>query len=341
MNKASSLLVLILLGSLVADAVAQTNPRGPGYKPPGGSPAQPQQPQQPQIPQQQPQQPQQPAQPLPQIPQQQPQQPQQPAQPLPQYPQQPVQQWPQQQPQQPARPLPSNGMGQVITERLYQSIRIGERLRISEVLRLSMMESRELEVVSISVSGQALRNQSQIDILSRGRLIVGAQILRRQLTEARFFMPAMTRIDDLEISVTDESILDSISVEVRRSQDQRLYQVASGQLLTLSVNQNIRISGEIALRQLVQQQLGLSLEGAQIERVVVQAQVARGRSASLEIEMNNRLMAYRAVSAVASQTPIVLNSVEAISGNFRLIVRGDVVITNIMIRVGQVRPIRY
>lgn len=293
MNKASSLLFLVLLGSLVADAVAQINPR-----------------------------------PSPSVPR-----PHQPGQQTPYLPQ-----------ELPSMQLPSQ-QGRVISQRVLQSVRGFERVRISELLRLSMSESRDLEVSSLIIVSQSSRTQASLEVLSLGRSVQAPQIIRRQLSEMRLQLPARTLLDDLEISVSDDAIIESISVEVKSSynplpQQPREMQPMSGQMLELSVRQDIRGAGEIGLKQLVKQQLGLSLEGSQIERIVLQGQVLRGVSASVQVELNNRPVGpVKMISQATRQTPIPLNSIEEVRGALRLIVRGDVIITSIMIRVGLVRPI--
>ena len=227
---------------------------------------------------------------------------------------------------------------QVITERISQQLRMREVRRISELLRLTMSESMDLEATSITLVASAFRNQAQIDISSRGRLI-STQIVRRQLGTISFFLPTKVRLDDLEISASDDVLLDTMSVLAERSYRQpQGIQAVSGQMLHLEVRQDIRIGGEIHLKQLVQQQLGITLDGAQIERIAVQGIVTWGRSATVQVEMNNRLVGpIKTLSASQGVTPIPLNSYEEVRGSLKLLVRGDVSITQIHIRVGQVR----
>ena len=227
----------------------------------------------------------------------------------------------------------------VITQRISQSLRMREVRRVSELLRLSMSESMELNATSITLSAYALRNQAQLEISSRGRLI-SSQFIGRQFNTITIQLPAFSRLDDLEISATDDTLIDTLTVLVESSRggQHQDMQPMSGQGLRLDINQDIRMSGEIDLKRLVRQQLGLTLEGVQIERIAVQGQVFKGRSASVQVEMNRRLIGpTKMISESRGVTPIPLNSFEEVRSDLRLLIRGDVVITQIIIRVGQVR----
>lgn len=235
-------------------------------------------------------------------------------------------------PQQPQNPY---GQGRIISQQLLQSLRSYETLRLSDALRLSMNESRDLEVLSITLTAQALRNQATVDVLSRGRSVVVPQLLRRQMSQLRLQLPTLSRLDDLEIIASDEVILDNIQVEVRSSIPQ-VVRPMSGQLLTIQVPQVIRNS-EVPVKQLVKQQLGLTLDGVVIEKMAIVAQAVRG-AASVQLEMNGRIMSeVKSVSTVARAMPLLMNSGIAADGNLRVIVRGEVMIREISIRVGQVR----
>lgn len=296
MNKASSLFVLILLGSLVADAVAQTNPprgnQGQGQGQQGQHPQQPQYPHYPQQPQ------------------------------YPEYPQYPSQGG-------------SYSQTRIITQQLLQSLRSYETLRLSDVLRLSMNESRDLEVVSISLTAQSLRNSATVDVLSRGRSVGVPQLLRRHMSQVRLQLPSLSRLDDLEITASDEIILESIQVEVRSSLSQ-VVKPFPGQMIKLQLSQSVR-NGEIGLKQLVKQQLGLSLEGVSIQGIAIVAQSIRGVG-SIQLEANNMpASSIKSVSSVSRALPLLQHSSLLIDGNLRLIVRGEVWIREVIIRVGQVR----
>ena len=226
---------------------------------------------------------------------------------------------------------------QLYTQRISQQLRMREVRRISELLRLTMTESMDLEASSITLSASAFRNQAQIEISSRGRLI-STQLIRRHLGTVSFYLPTKVRLDDLEISASDDVLLDTITVLAERAYRQpQVMQPVSGQMLRLDVRQDIRFSGEIHLKHLIKQQLGLSLEGVQIERIAVEG-ITRGRSATVQVELNGRPVGpIKTISAYQGITPIPLNSYEEVRGTLRLLVRGDVSITSVHIRVGQVR----
>ena len=99
--------------------------------------------------------------------------------------------------------------------------------------------------------------------------------------------------------------------------------------------------GEIHLKQLVKQQMGLTLEGAEIERVVVEASpLMYGRAASVQVELNNRLVGpAKFLSPAQQRLPLQVNSMEEVR-TLKLIVRGDARVELVHIRIGQVRPIR-
>ena len=230
------------------------------------------------------------------------------------------------------------GPAQVITQRISQSLRMREVRRVSELLRLSMSESMELNANSITLFASSLRNPAMIQISSRGRMISN-QIIQRQLSSVTILLPAQSRLDDLEISASDDMLIDTITVLAESSRVRRQDMPAmSGQLIKLDLRQDVRLSAEINLKQLVQQQLGISLEGAQIERVAVQGQVLRGRSATVQVGMNNRIISeVKTISEFQGVTPLPLGTMEEVRGDLTLLVRGDVFLSQIIIRVAQVR----
>ena len=198
-----------------------------------------------------------------------------------------------------------------------------------------MNESRDLEVVSISLTAQSLRGQATVDVLSRGRSVVVPQLLRRQVSQVRMQLPSLSRLDDLEITASDEIILESIQVEVRSVIPQVIRPFA-GQMIKLQLSQSVR-NGEIGLKQLVKQQLGLSLDGVSIQGITVVAQSIRG-AGSVQLEMNNIPASnIKSISTMSRAVPLILNSSLPVNGNLRLIVRGEVLIREVSIRVGQVR----
>jgi hypothetical protein len=281
MKPASSFFVLVLLGSLVANAAAQVNPQRP-------------RPHQPQPPQYQ--------------------------------------------------PLP--GQGQIISERIMQNVHMHERLRVSELLRLSPGEEHLLQARSLSLLASSIRGQVQVEILSLGRPVGIPQIIRRQQSEIRVQLPLGTQLADLEITASDEILLDTVTAEVESTYSpgpipgQEL-QPLPGQMLKLDVRRDVRGAADISLEQLAQQQLGITLEGSQIERVVLLGSVVRGYNATAQVLMDGRLVG--PIKSIGAQltTPIPLRTFEEVRRDLRLVIRGDVVIQQINIKVGNVRSIQH
>ena len=73
---------------------------------------------------------------------------------------------------------------------------------------------------------------------------------------------------------------------------------------------------------------------------MVEAQpLLRGRSATVQVELNGRLVGpMKVISPSQTRTPLPINSFEEIR-TLRLVVNGEARITDIGIRIGQVRPI--
>lgn len=240
----------------------------------------------------------------------------------------------------------------VITERVGQTIRMYERLRLADLLRLSYEQQRHIEIRSLSVLASSIQGQAQLD-LSQNGLPLASETVRRQLKEVRFILQRPVSADGLELSSSQEIMLESITAEVSMRgmpgpgpgpgpgprPDPREQQVSPNSLLTLQVNQDIRGMGEIHLKQLVKQQMGLSLEGAQIDRVVVQGTPSGyGRAASVQVELNGRPVGMeKYLSAAQNRTPVQVQSLEEVR-TLKLLVRGDARIHTVLIRVGQVRP---
>lgn len=288
MKTVSSLFVLILLGSLVADAAAQVTPPRP--RPPG---------------QQQP--------------------------PIGQFP-------PYEQPGQHGQ----QG-SQIISERIMQNIQMGQRLAVSELLRLSPSEDL-LEARSITLLVSSLRGQASIDVLSLGQPVSAQpQLIRRQLTEIRIILPLGSTLSDLEISVSGDVFLDTVSAEVESQWGPgpgQIRQPMTGESVQMSVRQQIRSYGSIDLEQIAQLQNRMTLEGASIDRIVVQGISGMGgRGASVQVELNGRLVGQpKLLSSRVGGVPLPIKSPEEIR-SLRLIVSGNASIEQVNLVVGRVRPI--
>lgn len=240
----------------------------------------------------------------------------------------------------------------IITERVNQSIRMHERLRLADLLRLSYEQQRNIEIKSLSVMASSLQGQAQLELTQNGMPLASSTV-RRQLKEINLILTRPVSVDGLELSSASEIMLESITAEISLRgmpgpgpgpgpgprPDPREQQVLPNSLLTLQVNQDIRGMGEIHLKQLVKQQMGLSLEGAEIDRVVVQGSPSGyGRAASVQVELNGRLVGMeKYLSAAQNRTPLPVQSFEEVR-TLKLLVRGDARIHTVLIRVGQVRP---
>lgn len=244
--------------------------------------------------------------------------------------------------------------GNLISERVQQNLRMNERLRIADLLRLSLQEQRSLQITSLTLTAQSLvQGPAQVQLLDRGQIIATEQV-RKQLKEIRIPLSGRVSLESLELIAQSEILLETIAVEVVSApipqpipqpiprpipDHQWEQQVAPNSLVTIRLNQVVRGSAILQLDQLLRQQQNLSLQGAQIERVVVQAQPMRsGRSASVQVELNRRLVgSAKYIAPGDRQTPLPVNSFEEVR-SLALVVNGDAQILDIKIRVGQVRP---
>ena len=246
--------------------------------------------------------------------------------------------------------------GRIIHEHVGQNLRMYERLRLSDLLRLSLQEQRNLELISLSVEAQSLRNgPSQLTLSQHGRSII-SETIRKKKQQVRLQIPASTKIDGLELSTSDEIFLESVIAEVGQIHmptpwpqpqpqpqpgPERIPQVSPHAFITLQIHRQIRGHAQLPLRKMVKEQLGLSLAGAEIERVVVQGQpLMYGRHASVQVELNNRLVGQaKFLSPAQDRLPLQVNTSEEVR-TLQLVVNGDALIETIAIRVGTVRPNR-
>lgn len=246
-------------------------------------------------------------------------------------------------------------MGEVVSERVQQSVRRLERLRLADILRLTLQEQREMEILSLSIMAQSFQGQSSLQVLQLGRVIGAPQIVRRQMGQVRVIMPARTSIEGIEILAQDEMYIESVTAEVSRLRPspspyptpnpyptpypQPERQPSPNAMLTLQVQQDVRMQSEIPLDTLVRQQMGLTLAGAEIQRVVVEAMpLGYGRAASVQVVLNGRLVGEEKFLSTSQQRiPLLIQSYEEVR-TLGLLVRGDARVQTVSIRVGQVRP---
>ncbi len=230
------------------------------------------------------------------------------------------------------------GLGQMLSERIQQTLRPYDRLRLSEVLQGG--NQRHLEVVSLIIQSQGYN--SQIQILDQGQWISSLP------GSGRVVFPRAIRLENLELTSSNDVFIESISAEVQTSRggyddgyghhEPQGPEIAPNSLLTLELGRRVQGQATIDLERLASQQLGVSLDGVEIERVIVDAQpLGYGRSSTLQVELNNRIQgAAKVISSAREHTPFSLNSQENVR-SLKLIVHGDALIETVMIRVGQVR----
>jgi hypothetical protein len=243
-------------------------------------------------------------------------------------------------------PQPQN---EVLNEAINQNLRSHERLKLADLLRLSRQEQNSMQIISLSIMAQHLgQGQAQLEFSQLGRPIA-TEVVRKQLREIKVSLPVGTMMEGLELSSQSEIYLQSITAEVSRLRmpnpgpgpgpgPGQIQQVSPNAMLTLQLNQHVRGMAQIPLKQLVRQQYGLSIEGAEIQRVIVEGDPMPGRAASVQVEINNRLVGpLKYLSLAQKRTPLPINSMEEVR-TLQLVVNGDAIIQSISIRFGQVRP---
>jgi hypothetical protein len=243
-----------------------------------------------------------------------------------------------------------------ITEHVNLSLR-SERVLISELLRLTFHEQRNLEISALTLTVRNLDlNSSTLELRNR-RGLVASEIFRRQTREVRFFLPSRTLIEDLELYTRSEVIIESITAEIAPSFPQSgthipgrghgrsdfprptpghndsTYQSSS--LVTLRVNQLVRGHAVIDLERLARYQ-GLRLRSEDIEQIVVQGQSSSfSRPASLQVQVNGRSITdVKLLSSGQRAVPFNIRSHEVLR-SMELDVNGDAEIFDITIRLGQ------
>lgn len=238
----------------------------------------------------------------------------------------------------------------VIREHVGQNVRINERLRLTDLLRLSYQEQSGVEILSLSIMTETLsQTPGRLDLSQFGRPF-RTEIVKKRLHEVKFLLPPGTRAEGLELSSSSEIYLESITAEVsfsrspipgqRRPGPGYNQQVSPNSVLTVRVNESIRGQGRIPLKQLVKEQMGLTLDGAQIERIVVFGQPSRfGRVPTVQVELNRRLVGeIKYLSANEDRTPLQVRTFEEVQQTLAVLVNGDAEIFEVRIKVGMVRP---
>ncbi len=252
-------------------------------------------------------------------------------------------------PPQVGQPIPSQISQQTLRQQLMRNLRPFEELKLSDLLRLSYQEEFEMELVSLGLMAQLQgQGQGMIELLQNGRPLA-SDIIKRNLKEARLLIPARTPMQGLTIRASSDVFIDSIVAEViisarpvpppHTGPGQWERPVQPNSLISIPLNQVVRGHAQIPLDQLARQQ-GISLQGAQIERVVVMGQPSMyGRTASVQIELNRRPVGVvKYLMPGDRTTPLPIPSLEEVRSGLSLLVLGDAQISEVRIRVGMVRP---
>jgi hypothetical protein len=155
-------------------------------------------------------------------------------------------------------------------------------------------------------------------------------------------LPENLSLDHLRLVAQGEVFVESLRAEVssqRRSQGHQQWtpQVSPDQIVSVQVNQQVRGGTRIDLKRLLETQQNLSLVGAEIERVIVEGQSVGGRTATVQLELNQFLLgSSEFLSPQHSRKPLRVQSMELVSTNLSLHVRGDAFIQEVLIRIGRV-----
>ncbi len=234
-------------------------------------------------------------------------------------------------------PLPTqHSQEEILSERVQQTLRLGERLRLSEILRARQERG---EISSLSIRAQSFKGKGTLQLMD-GYSTVELIEVRRQLQDHQVRILQPLQLQQLELVAGEEIFIESITATIssqRGPQYEREQQVSPHTLITLRLNQDVH--GEVPLKRLVKEQLGLSLEGAQIERVAVEAMPIGRAASSVYVELNNRIASpVKYLSTAQRRTPLNVQSLEEVR-TLRLVVSGPTRIMDINIRIGAVRPV--
>lgn len=237
----------------------------------------------------------------------------------------------------------SYGRNETYQESIQQTLQEGQSARLSNLLRISGPEVREMDVISLSFTAQSFNGPAELYLYSNGQFLQTLQV-SRNLRQIRAYLPANVPLNGLVISVSEEVFLDSVYVEVRKKEinrhDRYDRQVVAGSFLKLNVYQNINGQGQIELQRLINQQLGLSLEGAEILKITVEGRPQGLVPVLLQAELNNRTIGKPKLFHIAkSRVHLNVGSREEVD-SLRINVVGDIQITRVIISIGQVRHSR-
>lgn len=258
-------------------------------------------------------------------------------------------------PRQPQQPIPQTnypqpfpqyderGQEEAIEARIQQSLSRGSRIRLSQYL---YARDSRAEIISLTITAQSFGPRGgSLQLLSRGQVVENLQT-GRQLMQLQVRAIDLGLLEDLELSSLDDVYIESISARLSSRRpgpgggwgNQRELPVAANSLISLRVNQDFLRGGEIQIERLVREQLGQTLQGAQINRIAVEGSPIGYGLASVQVELNGRLAGTsRQLNAGQRMHPIQVQSFEEVR-TLKLLVLGSARIMDINIRIGDVRP---
>ncbi|MCM2349166.1 MAG: hypothetical protein NDI69_04040 [Bacteriovoracaceae bacterium] len=107
----------------------------------------------------------------------------------------------------------------VLSENIYRQVRAQEHLKLTHLFRLFPEESRQMEIVSLSITARGFQGRTQLQVLQNGRVLLGG-LFGMQTTELRLPLPPRTMIDDLLLTTRGDLYIETIRAEVRRTYGQ-------------------------------------------------------------------------------------------------------------------------
>ncbi len=228
-----------------------------------------------------------------------------------------------------------------ITERVQQSLRSGETLKVLDWLRLSPSEEEDLIMLKFQLRSLTQRS-TEVSLFDRGN-VVDQKILRSTYPEEiTFSLSPSIQLRTLRLFTQGEVLVESITAVLRPSySDSRsIRQVFPEELVRIPIQRLVRGSTRFRLAELASSLQAISLLGAEVERVVVMAQGHRGFSTAQVIIDGRAESTPETLSQYNEQTPIRLGRFELINQSIDIQIQGEVFIDSVLVKVGQVRRSR-
>lgn len=116
--------------------------------------------------------------------------------------------------------------------------------------------------------------------------------------------------------------------------ESRELQVRPHSVINLRVNDLIYNQGDVALKRLVKEQLGLSLEGAEIEQITVHARSISRQRAFVFARLNGAIVGQR---RPLGSVPTIIPVRGVVRGSLQLGVQGTVEVSRVSLKIGRVQ----